>query len=901
MVRSPRSPALILLLVGLVRVSGVEAASDPIDYTGQVKPILKARCYSCHGSLKREARLRLDTGEAIRRGGDGGPAVEPGHAGESQLIDRVVEADPAQRMPPEGAPLTPDQIEILRAWVDQGAGSPNDERPEVDPKKHWAFLPPVRPSVPSIPNASSVRNPIDGFLAKDQERRGVTPIGPAEPHVLLRRLYLDLTGLPPTRAQLQEYLSDPSQERYERVVDRLLASPQYGERWARHWMDVWRYSDWYGRRAVPDVLNSYAMIWRWRDWIVGSLNEDKGYDQMVVEMLAADEVAPTRPADLAATGFLVRNFYRWNYNSWMKDTVEHTGKAFLALTFNCAHCHDHKYDPIRQEDYFALRAVFEPMELRHDRLPGEPDPGPYPKYDYGKAYPPIKSGMVRVFDEKLDAQTFLYTRGESRNIVPNRPPVPPGMPSFLGGKPYQVVPVELPAQAAYPALQAFVRGEETDGLATALAKAEKNLGTVREQTGKPESWYRAAEMERDDALAQAASLRARIAADDARHGLASGDVEALSREASRAERLAAKTRAETALAKAELAVAEAKPPAEQEKAKKLREKALKSLETARVEAEKESADYTPIGPSYPKRSTGRRTALARWIVDRGNPLAARVAVNHIWRWHFGTPLVATTSDFGRNGTAPTHPELLDWLAVELMEPSSPGTPPWSMKALHRLIVTSAAYRSASHSKDPDSRNLAGDPENHSLWRFPTSRLEAEEVRDAVLQAAGGLDTAMGGPDIDLAQGMTSRRRTLYFTHHAEARMTFLELFDAPDACDAYRRTTSVAPQQALALVNNKLLLDLSRELADRLWAESATRGEPERGQAFVAAAFEQLLTRPPSSRELELSATFLDRQTTLLRAEHPSTEAGAAEDAASRARRDLIHALFSHNDFITVH
>jgi hypothetical protein len=223
-------------------------------------------------------------------------------------------------------------------------------------------LPPERPAVPALRDASWVREPIDAFLAAGHERRGLVPLPPAEPHVLLRRLYLDLTGLPPTREQLREFLADPSEAAYVRVVDRLLASPQYGERWARHWMDVWRYSDWYGRRAVPDVLNSYAMIWRWRDWIVRSLNEDRGYDRMVREMLAADELAPADDANLAATGFLVRNFYRWNYNSWMKDNVEHTGKAFLGLTFNCAHCHDHKYDPIRHEDYFALRAVFEPLE-----------------------------------------------------------------------------------------------------------------------------------------------------------------------------------------------------------------------------------------------------------------------------------------------------------------------------------------------------------------------------------------------------------------------------------------------------------------------------------------------------------------------------------------------------------
>ncbi len=316
-----------------------------------------------------------------------------------------------------------------------------------------------------------------------------------------------------------------------------------------------------------------------------------------------------------------------------------------------------------------------------------------------------------------------------------------------------------------------------------------------------------------------------------------------------------------------------------------------------------SADYTPLSPAYPTRSTGRRATLARWITSRTNPLAARVAVNHLWRWHFGAPLVATTHDFGRNGTPPTHPELLDWLAVELMEPTAPGVSSWSMKSLHRRIVTSDAYRMASHPNVADHPNLAIDPENRGYWHFPASRLEAEEVRDALLHVAGGLDETLGGPDIDLAQGLTSRRRSLYFTHHGEARMPFLELFDAPDACDAYRRTTSVVPQQALALVNNGLVLDLSWGLSERLWSEAKAAGDDEPGctESFLTAAFEQVLARPPSPRERELSEAFLARQVSLLERVPDPTRKGSAADPPALARRDLVHALFSHNDFLTIH
>jgi len=896
-----QSALLILALLGSSSGVGNVRAAEPVDYARQVKPILKQRCYSCHGALKSKAGLRLDTGMSIRQGGDGGAAVEPGVAGESLLVDRVTEVDPAHRMPPEGTPLTAAQVGIIRDWIDQGAISPAEERPEADPRKHWSFSRPNRPAVPNVRDAVRVRNPIDSFLAKEYERLGLVPLPPAEPHVLLRRIYLDLTGLPPTRAELREFLADPSDAAYEGVVDRLLASPRYGERWARHWMDVWRYSDWYGRRAVPDVTNSYAQIWRWRDWIVRSLNEDKGYDRMVREMLAADEIAPTDAANLAATGFLVRNFYRWNYNLWMKDNVEHTGKAFLGLTFNCAHCHDHKYDPITHEDYFAFRAVFEPMELRHDRVPGEPDPGPYPKYDYGKAYPPITSGMVRIIDEKLEAQTFLYTRGESRNIVPNRPPIVPGMPAFLGGGSYRVVSVSLPAETYYPGLKPFIQQEEIKKRESALAGAERVLKTPHAANSVPLT-LRIDGLQRDSALSELAALRARIAADQARYGKSGGDVGELRRAAARAERRATVDRLAVELARADRTLAAAKTEPEMQKAKKRRDAALKAHAAARIAVDQPSDEYTPLSPVYPSRSTGRRAALARWITGRANPLTARVAVNHIWRWHFGTALVATTHDFGRNGAAPSHPDLLDWLAVELMEPSAPGVSPWSLKALHRLIVTSSAYRMSSHPSGANEPGRVLDPENRRYWHFPTVRMEAEEVRDGLIHLTGGLDPAIGGPDIDFAQGLTSRRRSLYFTHHGEARMPFLEQFDAADPCEAYRRTTSIVPQQALALVNNEFLLDLSDSLASRLWSEAEASGSGC-ARAFLTAAFEQILTRPPSAREREVSEAFLAKQGGLLERAVGTGPLGSARDGdpRARARRDLIHALFSHNDFIMIH
>ena len=293
-------------------------------------------------------------------GGDSGPAIVPQDVAASLLVQRVSAEDASERMPPLGKPLTPEQIARISAWIAQGALAPTNETPEADPRDHWAFRLPIRPPTPDVTGIGWVRNPIDAFVAREHTRWGLKPSSPQSDSLLLRRVYLDLIGLPPTRAQLQAFLADRAPDAYERVVDGLLASPQYGQRWGRHWMDVWRYSDWYGRRMVPDVWNSAPQIWRWRDWIVDSLNADKGYDCMLAEMLAADEIAPEDEQAGYATGYLVRNWYALNHNDWMRSNVEHTGKAFLGLTFNCAHCHDHKYDPITQLDYFRLRTFSSP-------------------------------------------------------------------------------------------------------------------------------------------------------------------------------------------------------------------------------------------------------------------------------------------------------------------------------------------------------------------------------------------------------------------------------------------------------------------------------------------------------------------------------------------------------------
>ena len=411
--RFPKPSSLLaVILVGLAVRSGGVAAD--VDYLRDIKPLLRARCYACHGTLKRKARLRLDTALAIRAGGRGGAAVEPGEPQASLLIERVTATDPDERMPPEGQPLSPEQIDSLRRWIVAGAPAPPDEKAEASVEEHWAFRPPRR--TPTDSTAARVAkkpdgeaaHPIDALLDVERRRHGIEPLPLEDRRLLLRRVHLDLVGLPPTPREQREFLDDASPDAWERVVDRLLASPRHGERWGRHWMDVWRYTDWYGLGA--QLRNSQKHIWRWRDWIVESLNDDKGYDRMVLEMLAADELYPSDPDAVRGTGFLARNYYLFNRTTWLDTTIEHTSKALLGLTMNCAKCHDHKYDPITQVDYYRMRAFFEPHQVRLDSVPGETDLE--------------KDGMPRVFDAHLDAPTYLHVRGDAKSPDRARPLTP---------------------------------------------------------------------------------------------------------------------------------------------------------------------------------------------------------------------------------------------------------------------------------------------------------------------------------------------------------------------------------------------------------------------------------------------------------------------------------------------
>lgn len=796
----------------------------------EVRPLLQEQCLGCHSGANAGGKLDLSTPAGIAR------AVKPGKPEESLLYQAV--AHTGRTKMPMGKPqLSPAALAKIAGWIRSGA--------EIGSARHWAFEKPVRP----VAGAS-----IDALLRADWNKQRLQPAPAADPRTLLRRLTLDLTGVPPTPAEMQAFLADTSRDAYEKQVDRLLASPRYGERWGRHWMDIWRYSDWYGYRRSNEVRNSQRHIWQWRDWIVESLNEDRPYDRMIVEMLAGDEVAPADPKVLRATGYLARNYNRYDRDGGLQDTVDHTAMAFLGITLKCARCHDHKYDPFSQEEYYRFRAFFEPFEIRIDRVPGETNIE--------------KAGLARVFDAKADAPTYLYIGGNVQSPDKSRE-LTPAIPAVFGKLPV-AAPVEVPLEARYPDIRDFVH---RDLLVEARAEIDK---------AKTPAAKRAAE-------ARLASLEARIAADKATHAKAANAAE-LAKTAQRLERHAYVLTAEADLERAQEKLAEAlkatKPDGEVDEKKVGAAKA--ELDKAVAALGKKLEAYSPIGSIYPDKSTGRRTALANWIASKENPLTARVAVNHIWTRHFGRGLVESVHDFGQYGKLPTNQVLLDLLATEFMANG------WRMKPIHRAIVTSRAYRMASTGS---AENEKTDPDNRYLWRQNPRRMEAEAVRDSVLHVAGQLDGAIGGPEVEETKELDTFRRSLYIRQAPDIRAEFLTQFNAANPNECYRRDESIVPQQALSLVNSRLTLEQARRLAKALPADN-----------FIAAAFDTILNRPPSPAERDDAATFLVQQAKLLAdpAKLKPFETGVAaplkpsSDPAQRAKENLVHVLFNLNEFVTI-
>ena len=918
----------LLLIVSATAVCAIAAdvvsAKDQIDYSQQIKPIFAKRCYACHGALKQEAGLRLDTAALAIRGGEDGPVIRLGDPEASVLIQRVTAKDESERMPPIGEALESDQIASLRAWIALKAIAPVDEKPESDPRDHWAFRPIVRPPVPKVSNAKWVRNPIDAFIARQHEKFGLKPQAEAPPEVLMRRLSFDLIGLPPTEEDLARLSADGADDWYEPFAQRLVDDPRYGERWARHWMDIWRYSDWWG--LGDQLRNSQQHIWHWRDWIVESLNANTPYDEMVRLMLAADELHPNDQSKQRATGFLARNYFIYNRNQWMDETVEHVSKAFLGLTMNCAKCHDHKFDPISQVDYYRMRAFFEPYHVRLDIVPGETDLA--------------RDGIPRVYDGLPSTPTYVFQRGQETSPDKSKV-IAPGMPELLAGKGFAIHAVSLPKEAWQPERQPWV-------LETYMLTAQKQVASARalqsaarkrlsakkkdkseaggskapeKHSGEQDSAQvadakaelrltelavKAARAEFASVVARASAMRAVWAKADGIAGdaiLAETERSAAT-EAVKAERRSAVMKARHAVADVELKLTRAGAANKEALGKQLsasRELLTKAEQSAAATGTPADqftrligAKWTPTRflsstgddpqVEFPAQSTGRRSALAAWITDRHNPLTARVAVNQIWMHHMGTPLVATVFDFGRKGSQPTYQELLDWLAAELIDSG------WDMKHLHRLIVLSSAYRMSSSAHN--DANVAKDPDNLHFWRRLPMRLESEAVRDSILSLAGTLDMSRGGPPVLPAAQADSTRRSLYFFHSNNDRNLFLSTFDEATVKECYRRDESIVPQQALALADSRLVHDAAREIVKRLSRPMVSGTCPPNDQEFVKRAFFVLLGMCVNENESRASKNAM----TEWRAQ-PAAEGDAEID---RARVYFVWTLLNHNDFITL-
>ncbi len=841
-------------------------------------PIALDSCATCHVRAEPEGAEKLEEfphnafGRALH-GKDGKIAERLAEVigqdsdgdGVSNL-DEILLARSPGRAESETVSADAERLEELRqdfaVWNDRYAWKP--------------FEPVVRPSPPALEGWGE--NEIDAFLSAGHRARGLVARPPAPPEVWLRRVTLDLTGLAPTREEipafLLEYERNPGAARAA-VVDRLLESSHYGERWGRHWMDVWRYSDWSGYKDAVRI--SQPHIWRWRDWIIDSLNEDKPYDRMVLEMLAADELTPEDSNALRATGFLVRHHDVGSRDVWLDNVVSHTSQAFLGVTMGCVKCHDHMYDPFPQKEYYAMRAIFEGYHVRTDRIPGELDTK--------------KAGLVRAFEKTLEPKTYLFDRGDERFPIKDEP-VPPAVPAVLGGE-FSIEPIELPGNAWQPWRRDFVKEMLLEKEKAAIEKAEAGL-TMASESNDPEI-VKKAELE----LAAAKLSRAALVAE-----LATEDIEETkgkdSEEWSVAARKTLETQRQSALAEARWKLAAGQQNAsaaekglvaakeKEDKAKiasltrqlSTAKAAIKTATESLAKAEKAAAGeltvaYVPRQPNYPNRSNGRRLAFARWLTNEQNPLTARVAMNHIWLRHFGEAIVPTVNEFGANGREPTHPALLDWLAAEFMESG------WSMKAMHRKIVLSAAYEMSG---TPDEDNLAKDPDNHFLWRMPSRRMEGEIVRDNLLWVSGRLDPAMGGPEIDQNSAMESKRRSIYFRHAHEKLVEFVQIFDGPKVAECYRRVESVQPHQALALHNSPVTDAAAGKLSVDLATE--TKGDMTR---FVEEAFLAVLNRRPNSEEVSICRDFLR-----------SAESGGETSNPEKARKRLVTVLLNHNDFVTI-
>jgi mono/diheme cytochrome c family protein len=797
---SNRMRAVLTCWVAALVPAAVQAA-EGVDYLRDVKPIFSRHCVGCHGPQKQRSGLRLDSAAAIRKGGKSGPAVVIGKSAQSRLVLAVTGAEDVPAMPPKGPRLSAGEVALVRAWIDAGAVAPS----AAAGTDHWSFRPVRRPPLPAVADGGWVRNPIDCFILARLEKERVKPSVEADRVTLARRVWLDLTGLLPSPNEVQELVNDSAPDAYEKLVDRLLASPHYGERWARHWLDLARYADSNGYS-----IDAPRSIWKYRDWVIDAFNRNLPFDRFVIEQIAGDLLPGAGTEQLVATGFH-RNT-QINQEGGIDeeqfrveavvDRVNTTGTALLGLTVGCAQCHDHKFDPLSQREYYQLFAFFNNCDEPTLELPL-----PETSRRRREVEARIKDleGRLRPLEDATPERLMAW---EGALSPQTRAALPADIQAILniavnGRSPEQ----ERAVLAAYR--KADQVRHAVGGLANPLpfaAAAHVHLLTVRRNLEK-----------------QVNQLHKQVPA------------------------------VPTTMV-------------------------LRERPTPRMTHVHLGGDFlrkgAAVGPGVPavlpplRKDRPNRLDFARWLVDAGNPLTPRVTVNRVWQHYFGTGIVETENDFGTQGTPPSHPELLDWLADEFVRGG------WDLKALHRLIVTSAAYRQSSRAR-PEPATL--DPRNRLLARQSRLRLDAEVVRDVALCASGLLTRAVGGPSVYPPQppGVYQftqiprdwkasvrpdrYRRGLYTYRWRSAPHPELVVFDAPDGVQTCtRRNRSNTPLQALTLLNDQGFFEYAQALAGRV-----LRDGPADDPGRIAFAFRLCLGRSPTARETEVLSRLLRQQQTV--------------------------------------
>lgn len=803
-----RAPASLLTGLLLAITPGLTTLADePVDYNRDIKPLLARHCVTCHGAKKPRGDLRLDTAAGALKGGLSGPAIEPGHPDDSLLLIAVTGDEITEQMPLNRPPLDDSEVAKLRAWIASGAIAPADEVPSEATAEHWAFVPPQHPDPPEVQNSAWVRNPIDRFVLAPLERDGIAPSPEADRATLYRRVSLDLIGLPPTPEEVDAFLADESPDAYERLVDRLLDSPHYGERWARPWLDIARYADSNGYS-----IDAPRSIWKYRDWVINALNRDMPFDRFATDQLAGDLRPDASLDQLIATGFhrntpinqeggIDREQFRIES---IIDRTNTTATAFLGLTMGCCQCHDHKYDPLLQKEYYQFFAFFNNCD---------------------------------------------------------EPTIPTATPEEVAKREEVEARVEAYLKDLWESEPALHDQQKAWELGLDMAGRQKQSQEVREAFDTPFD-QRDPEKNR---VVFAAFIDQAPAVKEHKQAIA-------------------KIQAEAPQIITTMIVRERK---------KLRETHLLTQGDFTRPAEVVEPGVPAVLPSLKARGDRPdRLDLAHWLFQPDHPLTARVTVNRIWQGHFGRGLVATENDFGTQGALPSHPELLDWLATEFIARG------WSLKAMHRLIVTSATYRQSSRTR-PDL--ATSDPDNRRLARQSRLRLSAEAIRDSALTASGLLSRAVGGPSVfppqpdgvmNLGQmrrewkadtGFDRYRRGLYTYFWRATPHPMLTVFDAPDATQSCtRRERSNTPLQALTLLNDTAYYECAQALADRLLCE-ASPDFPNR----LTDAFRLCLVRQPTEPELTRLANLYNQ----IRSEPGVTD--------REAWTTVARVLFNLDEFIT--